>query len=145
MVRGIFTTGDTNHDAVAILDHIEICNRLPGFVAKLLVHLVEFQVLSQPSGILYTSLGSGILHGTTFQKKLVAGALACSLNGIHVDAGVVLLYHHVDEGHARNYQHCTRVSSTGTWTSSKPKASRSYLSMSWSNGLWPPRSGPETE
>ena len=46
---------------------------------------------------LYKSLGNGILHGTTFQKKLVAGALIYSLT-IHVDAGVVLLYHHVDEG-----------------------------------------------
>ena len=46
---------------------------------------------------LYKSLGNGILHGTTFQKKLVAGALIYSLT-IHVDAGVVLLYQHVDEG-----------------------------------------------
>ena len=46
---------------------------------------------------IYTSLGNGILHGTTFQKKLVAGALIYSLTA-HVDAGVVLLYHHVDEG-----------------------------------------------
>ncbi|MBT3830072.1 MAG: polysaccharide deacetylase family protein, partial [Gammaproteobacteria bacterium] len=44
----------------------------------------------------YTLLGSGILHGTTFQKKLVVGALICCLT-THVDAGVVLLYHHVDE------------------------------------------------
>lgn len=42
-------------------------------------------------------LGSGILHGTTFQKILVSGALACCLT-TQVNAGVVLLYHHVDEG-----------------------------------------------
>ncbi len=41
-------------------------------------------------------LESGILHGTTFQKKLVAGALICGLSA-QACAGVVLLYHHVDE------------------------------------------------
>ena len=45
----------------------------------------------------YTLLGSGILHGTTFQKKLISCALACCLTA-HANAGVVLLYHHVDEG-----------------------------------------------
>ena len=42
-------------------------------------------------------LGSGILHGTTFQKILVSSALACCLT-TQVNAGVVLLYHHIDEG-----------------------------------------------
>ncbi|MBT6891523.1 MAG: polysaccharide deacetylase family protein [Gammaproteobacteria bacterium] len=44
----------------------------------------------------YTLLGSGILHATTFHKKLVTGTLICFLT-THVHAGVVLLYHHVDE------------------------------------------------
>ena len=42
-------------------------------------------------------LRSGILHGTAFQKKLLAGALISSFSA-QADAGVVLLYHHVDEG-----------------------------------------------